>query len=74
MTSITSDTGITCTEEGILSVLAPLRSPLAPSAWTLEEEEEGREGGGEELLLGGNLDGLEDLDLILNDAVMSELF
>lgn len=74
MTNVTSNTDITSTEEGIFSVLAPLRSPLASSAWALEEGEERREGGGEELLLGENLEGLEDLDLILNDAIMSELF
>jgi hypothetical protein len=62
---VTSSTSIPSTG-AILSPLAP--SPLALSTW-----EEGREGGGEEELLGGNLEGLEDLDLILNDAVMSDI-
>jgi hypothetical protein len=44
------------------------------SAWASGEEEDGREDGKEALLLDEHFEGLEDLDLILNDAVMSELF
>ena len=74
MMMVTSEISIPTTEEGIPSTLTSLPLPLAPSAWSLGEGEEGREGGGEEGLLGGNLEGLEDFDLILEDGVMSEMF
>ena len=59
MTSAT--TSIASTEDG-------------PSAWASGKGEEGREEGQEALLLEEHFEGLEDLDLILNDAVMSEIF
>ena len=49
---------------------------LPPSAWALKGWEGGREGRGEEEveLLDEGLEGLEDLDIFLNDSVMSQTF
>jgi hypothetical protein len=64
-TRIITTNNITSTEEN---------GPSAPALASDEWKEGGREDGKEALLLDEHFEGLEDLDLILNDAVMSELF